>query len=165
MNKNELTKRLAEWLKEFLATKYSSEYDVEILIPDSNFSKIANEKLKKVDGYTSLDFHTDVLGILENRKSKTVQLVLLNRSLSAISLKEIGEMNCYSKLINPKHSFLSSLKGLPEEVNLILMNKELENKLLKISDDLSIVVFKWDEEKDKIDSISIFPISQRKNIK
>lgn len=161
MDKNEFTNRLSQWLKDFLEAKYSSDYEIEVLIPNSNFSKIANEKLKTIDGYTSFDFHSDLLGILEHKKQKSVELILLNRSTSAISLKDIGEINCYSKLVKPKHSFIASLKGLPEEVNLILMNKDLEEKLLKISEDLTVIVFKWDEKTDSIDAISIFPIDQR----
>ena len=161
MNKNELTVIIAKWLEGFLLNRYGDDFNIEVIIPESNFSKIANESLKKVDGYTSLDFHTDVLGILENKKTKSVKLVLLNRSISAISLKEIGEMNCYSKLMNPKHSFLVSLKGLPEEVNLILLQKEMEQKLLKINTDLEIIVFKWDEDNSKIDPLTVFPIEKR----
>lgn len=165
MNKIELTVRLAEWLTKFLEEKYSRDFNVEVLIPDSNFSKLANEKLKRVGGYTSFDFKTDVVGILENKMSGSVELVLMNRSISAISLKEIGEMNCYCRLVNPRHAFLCSLKGLPEEVNLILLNNNLEQKLLKINKDLDIVIFKWDVVSDHIVEISLFPISQRVNFK
>lgn len=165
MNKIELTIRLAEWLASFLEEKYSRDFDVEVLIPESNFSKLANEKLKRVNGYTSFDFKTDVLGILENKASGTVKLVLMNRSISAISLKEIGEMNCYCRLVSPRHAFLCSLKGLPEEVNLILLNNNQEQKLLKINDELDIVIFKWDADKDRVNEISLFPISQRNEFK
>ena len=76
--------------------------------------------------------------------------VLLNRSISAISLKEIGEMNCYSKILHAKHSFLASLKGLPDEVNLILLNNDVSNKVLKITENNTIHIFKWDEKIDDI---------------
>jgi hypothetical protein len=165
MNKIELTIRLAQWLASFLDEKYSHNFDIEVVIPEANFSKLANENLKRVNGYPSFDFKTDVLGVMENRASGVVELVLMNRSTSAISLKEIGEMNCYCRLVKPKHAFLGSLRGLPEEVNLILLNNSQEQKLLKINDELDIVIFKWDEEKDRINEISVFPINQRENFK
>ena len=161
MDKKEFTTVLSGWLENYLKSIYSKTHNIEIVIPSSNFSKISNEKLKKIDGYTSFDFHTDLLGILENKKNNNVELVILNRSTSAVSLKEIGEMNCYSKLIKPKHCFIASLKGLPEEVNLILLSKDKEEKILKITKDLYITIFKWDESKNKIDPISIFPINER----
>ena len=161
MNKPQFTERLTQWLSEFLINAYHYEYDVEVLMPTSNLSKIANDRLKRIDGYTSFDFTVDVLGLLEHRKTKNVELIFLNRSLSAISLKEIGVMNCFSRLVKPKHAFLASLKGLPEEINLILLNSVLEQKLLKISDNLNINVFRWSEENDIVDLITVFPISQR----
>jgi len=161
VNKVEFTARLSQWLLEFMNTNYSSDYNIEVLSPASNISKIANEWLKRIDGYTSFDFSVDLLGLLENKYTMAVEVILLNRSVSAISLKEIGVMNCYSKLVKPKHAFIVSLKGLPEEINLILLNSELEKKLLKISDGLNINVFKWNEEHDCVDLMTVFPINLR----
>ena len=158
MNKNELTDSLCEWLSIFLDTRYSKEYNIEIIKPDSHLSRNTNLAIKKLDGYTSFDFHTDIVGLLTHKNSGEVEVVLMNRSTSAISLKEIGEMNCYSKILKSKHSFLASTKGLPDEVNLILLNDEVAEKLLKISDNMYIHIFKWDAESNQIDSLSAFPL-------
>jgi hypothetical protein len=107
---------------------------------------------------SSFEFHPDILGLLTSKIDGKVETVLLNRSVSAISLKEIGEMNCYSKILHAKHSFLASLKGLPDEVNLKLLNNDVSNKVLKISESNTIHIFKWDEKIDDIDQITLFPI-------
>lgn len=158
MNKIELTKSMSDWLSGFLNAKYSNDYLIEILQPDSHLSKNTNATIKKIDGYTSFDFHTDIIGLLTSKSTSKVEVVLLNRSTSAISLKEIGEMNCYSKILKAKHSFIVSIKGLPDEVNLILLNDEVADKLLKITDDVYIHIFKWDAENNQIDSLSAFPL-------
>jgi hypothetical protein len=67
-------------------------------------------------------------------------------------------MNCYSKILKSKHSFIASTKGLPDEVNLILLNDEIAEKLLKITDEMYIHIFKWDVENNQIDSLSAFPL-------
>lgn len=158
MNKDELTDSLCEWLSVFLDTKYSNDYLIEILKPESHLSRNTNVAIKKLDGYASFDFHTDIIGLLTHKEKGEVEVVLMNRSLSAISLKEIGEMNCYSKILKSKHSFIASTKGLPDEVNLILLNDEIAEKLLKITDEMYIHIFKWDAESNQIDSLSAFPL-------
>ena len=158
MTKSQFTEILARWLFEFLNKNYSIEYEIEVIIPDGNLSKNPNQTIKKMDAYASFEFHPDILGLLTSKTNGKVESVLLNRSISAISLKEIGEMNCYSKILHSKHSFLASLKGLPDEVNLILLNNDVSDKVLKISERNTIHIFKWDEKKSEIDQITLFPI-------
>jgi hypothetical protein len=43
-------------------------------------------------------------------------------------------------------------------VNLILLNDEIAEKLLKITDEMYIHIFKWDAENNQIDSLSAFPL-------
>jgi hypothetical protein len=164
MNKLQFTNRLIQWLNDYLIKKYSLDYNIDVFVLDTNISKLANEKIKLIDGYTSFDFHTDIIGLLEHKTSKKIETVLLNRTVSAISLREIGEINCFSKVMKPKESFIASLKGLPEEVNLILLNDKMEDKLLKINNDLSIVVFKWNSQIDMIENRTVFPINKRQTI-
>lgn len=147
-----------EWLEMFLIEKYSKDFDIEVIIPISNISKLPNQKIKSIDNYHLFDFKPDVLGILTNNKTKNVELVLLNRSTSAISLKEIGEVNIYSILSNPLHSFIVSPKGLPTEVNTLLLNKKIEDSLLNYKNGKEIIILKLLENK-AIDNKNIFPRS------
>ena len=148
----EITKK---WLEDYLEKNYSKDYKIEVLIPNGNISKINNESIKRVQNYSLLDFSPDILGILTSKKNKEVFLVLLNRNSSATSVKEIGEMNIYSNIINPKLAFIASLKGLPNEVNSLLINENICNSLLSYHDG-SIIILKIDE-KGKVDPKGTFP--------
>lgn len=161
--KQEFEKNLALWLSKYLENKYSDEFNIEVIKPETYLSKLSNEKIKKVDSYTSFDFKPDLLGVLENKNSKKVELVLLNRSVSAVSLKDIGEINLYSKVVGAKESFVASLKGFPEEVNLILLNQHLENKLLNYDDKKFICLFRFDIKNNQIDKKAFFPLSRKKD--
>lgn len=162
LTKPEYTKIMKIWLESYLKKKYSKEYDIEVLIPTSNLSKLSNHSLKQIPEYSSFDFNPDLLGILINKNNKKVELVFLNRSISAISLQEIGECICYCRLANPLEAFISSPKGLPTEVNLLLLNDEIQKRLLKYTADSSITIFKWDENSKKVDLKSIFPQKMKK---
>jgi len=150
------------WLENHLHDDYSNEYNIQVIIPDSNLSKIAIKSIKSIDGYNSFDFKPDVLGILSDKHTGKTELVFLNRSVSAISLKEIGELFFYSKLAQPIQSFIVSSKGLPNEVNLLLLNEDIEKRLLQYSNNGTIIIFRWDVESDSIDPKSIFPLNERK---
>jgi len=153
--KDQFTEVTKKWLKDYLESKYSKDYLIEVIIPNGNISKVGNDSVKKISNYSLLDFSSDVLGILTSKKSKEVSLVLLNRSTSAISVKEIGEMNIYSNIINPILAFVVSLKGLPNEVNSLLLNDNTCKSLLSYHDK-SIIILKIDET-GKVDGKGTFP--------
>lgn len=159
--KENLTNILKTWLESFLNKKYSSEYGIKVIIPESNLSRLAIPEIKHVEDYSSLEFRPDILGILINKSTKKIELVFLNRSVGVISLKEIGEMYCYSKLAKPKIAFIVSSKGLPDEGNLLLLNEDIEKSLLTYDGDKKIFVFKYNIELEKLDENSIFPISKK----
>jgi len=154
-DKDQYTETAKEWLKSFLEKSYSKDFNIEVLIPQCNISKINNNSIKRVQNYSLLDFSPDVLGILTSKKNESVELVLLNRSISPISVKEIGEMNIYSHIINPKLAFIISLKGLPNEVNSLLLNDEICTSLLNYHNK-SIVILKIDNS-GKVDNKGTFP--------
>jgi predicted DNA-binding protein YlxM (UPF0122 family) len=149
------TEITSKWLKNYLEKHYSKDYKIEVLIPKSNLSKMNHESIKKILNYSLLDFSPDVLGILTSKKNQEVSLVLLNRNLNPISVKEIGEMNIYSTILNPKLAFIVSLKGLPTEVNSILLNDHTCSSLLNYHDK-NIIVLKIDEN-GETDDKATFP--------
>ena len=71
MNKLQFTNRLFQWLNDYLIKNYSEQYNIEVLVLDSNISKLAHEKIKLIDGYTSFDFHTDIIGLLEHKFNRS----------------------------------------------------------------------------------------------
>lgn len=155
MDKQEYTLFLSKWLKEFLSKKYL-DCEIEIIIPKSNISKITGDSIKKLKDYSLMDFSPDIIGIIKPNKKGEIKFVLLNRSISPISVKEIGEMNLYSKIIEPELAFIISLKGLPNEVNSLLLNSSTEESLLNYSESKSIIIFRLNE-KGLIDKKTIFP--------
>jgi len=158
MDKQELTKKTAEWLKDFLSKKYDV---LDVLIPESNLSKIRNEYIKSCKDYSSWEFKPDVLGIVKNRDNGEIELVLLNRSVSSISLKEIGELYCYSKLVNSKMSFLLSLNGVSNEVGILLLDTDAKKRLLNYGDGKEIVILSWDLKKNGVNYDSVIPFEKK----
>lgn len=162
MDKQKFTEVMRQWLTKFLTKHYSSTHEiVSVEIPETSLSKINNEYIKQIPNYSSWEFKPDVLGILKERKSGKINLVLLNRSTSALSLKEIGEINCYSRLTDAFLALIVSLNGVSNEVNILLLEDSIRDRVLNYSNTKSIIVFGWDEKNNKINKDSIIPFKQK----
>lgn len=159
MEKNEFTEQMRVWLEAMLKTKLSDSYaTLEVITPTAVLSKLANEYLKSMPNYSSWDFRPDVVAIVLNKKTNEKQLILLNRSLSALSLKEIGEISCYARLTNAPMAFLASTRGLSSEVNILLLDDAIRNRVLKLRSGEDIIIFAWNEKSGAINPNSIIPL-------
>lgn len=165
MDKKDLASSIQTWLKNFLIKKYSDIYDVvDIIIPESSLSKLPIAQIKLCENYSSWDFKPDILGILKNKKNSNIELVLVNRATSSLSLKEIGEMYCYSKLVNSKLSLLISLNGVSNEVGILLVDEKIRKKVLNYSAEREIIICSWDEDKDMINDNLVIPLYMKRFI-
>ncbi len=161
MKKEKFTEIIKDWLERFLINKFGNSWDVDVIIPQSFISKLNNNLIKSIANYSSWDFKPDVLGILSNKKNKQVRLVFLNRSTSALSLKEFGEINLYAKLADAELAFLASTNGLSNEVSILLLDNNIQDRLLKFSEKKRIIIFSWDSKKSTINPNSIMPLEEK----
>ena len=164
MDKNQLTEKLLNWLPEFIEKNFSNTYEVlEIIKSPQQLSKINNSLIKTLQNYSSWEFKPDILGILKNLSDSTIKLVFINRTTAGISLKEIGELHCYAKLAKIEMAFLASTSGVSNEVNILLVDKTIRNRLLNYEGNKFITLFSWNEEINSIDKNSVLPIEMRTN--
>ena len=160
MNKSQFTDLMKVWIESYLQNKYGKSYHVSVVIPTSNISRLPRTEIKDcVTNYSSFEFSPDIIGILKHKTlTNKVELVFLNRSMASISLKEIGEMQCYCRIADPLEAFIVSSKGLPQEINMLLLDDVISTSLLKYSSNKFINVFTWNATKGDIEPLSIFPL-------
>ena len=158
MKKDELTQKLEIWLNDFLKKKFS-QYNIEILVKPGLLNNSSNEKLKQLGNISFLEFEPDILGILEEKKTERIELVFLNRETKAYGIREIGEMLCFCQLAKPRLAMMSSLKGLSPQVNKMI-NHEKKYDILSYDSD-KIKIFRWDEDTNSPDELTITPIDER----
>jgi hypothetical protein len=160
MNKDSFTSHMKDWLGAYLNKKYDATHKIKILIPQSNLDIIPDDSLKKLPNISLMQFKPDVLGILVDKLDQSkIELVFLNRETKKFSLRELGEMLCYCRIANPKHAFMTSLKGLSPAVDKMI-NHYKNNKII-LFNDKEIIIFRWDEKDDKIDEYSITPVEKK----
>ena len=158
MKKDELTQKLEIWLNDFLKKKFS-KYNIEILVKPGLLNNSSNEKLKQLGNISFLEFEPDILGILEEKKTERIELVFLNRETKAYGIREIGEMLCFCQLAKPRLAMMSSLKGLSPQVNKMI-NHEKKYDILSYGSN-KIKIFRWDEDTNSPDKLTITPIDER----
>jgi hypothetical protein len=162
MEKQEFTEKIAKWLKSFLSEKFTETHDIlEVIVPDSNLSKIQNGSIKLCQGYSAWEFKPDIFAILKNKKTDEIELILANRSTGSISLKEIGELYCYSRLADSKMSLLFSINGVSNEVGILLLDESIKKRLLNYGDGKEIIILSWDKNKDDIKYNSVIPFEKK----
>ena len=106
MDKDELSRRIKDWLTHFFNDNYKDTYSLlDVIIDPTVLSRINNKHIKSLANHSSWEFSPDILGIIENKLNKDIGIVFINRTVSSISLKEIGELFLYSKLAKVEFSF------------------------------------------------------------
>lgn len=101
---HELYEPMRLWLSAYMNDKYKGH---EIITIDSH-----NERLDKVlsrysiinDMAEGIDIQIDVLGIA--RKEKKVKLCFIEAKKTSLTLRDLGQLWCYCRLVEPEEAFL-----------------------------------------------------------
>ena len=157
--KDVFVKDVVRWLKDFLKKKYT-EYNVEVIDRPGSLNKLENEKIKTIDSIGLLNFGPEILGILEHKTTKKIEIVLVESELKAYGVTNIRKMLCWCKIAKPKLAIMASKIGLSHEVHKMI-NHGGKHKILSF-DEQNIKIFRWDQEKDEIDKLTITPREDEK---
>lgn len=106
----ELYLPMKNWLQEYLENKYK-EY--KIITVDSHAEKL-DKVLAKFNIANELavgvDIQIDILGIA--RRGNLVKLFFIEAKKTNLTLRDLGQLWAYCKLINPEEAFLITSAGL-----------------------------------------------------
>ena len=156
MRENELYEPMCRWLEQYLLDNYPNH---EIIVVDSH-----NERLDKVltrygiikEQANGVDIQIDVLGIAKySNKSK---LFFIEAKKTRLTLRDLGQLWAYCKLIDPDEAWLLTSENLGSLQKLLLgFNRE---DLLDFGDGKKIKKMKvgiWNVKKEMPDFESIVP--------
>ena len=162
LTKLELTKLIKNWLEEFLVKKYGNEYTIYVGVPERALNLLNNKDLKKIKNISFFNFKPDLIGVLKHKTNNSIELVIINRELKSIGLRELGELQCYCRLSNPLLAMWISLQGLAGPIDK-LINHNKKQGILEY-DKKKIIILRWDSFKKEIDKYSISPVEYREFI-
>ena len=152
----ELYEPMRCWLEQYLKDKYK-RYD--IITADTSQERLdrALARFGIVNEMANgLDIQIDVLGIA--RKNSDIKLFFIEAKKTKLTLRDLGQLWSYCKLIDPEEAFLFSSEGLGT-LNKVINSFRRED-LLDFGSGKKIkkmIVGKWDVSKNTIDVHSLVP--------
>ena len=156
MLENELYEPMRCWLEQYLKDNYKG---YEIIIVDTSQERL-DRALTKYDIVNEMaigvDIQIDVLGIA--RKKNIVKLFFIEAKKTKLTLRDLGQLWAYCKLVDPEEAFLFSSAGLGSLNKLI--NSFRREDLLDFGNGKKIKKMKialWDVTKNTVDLSSMVP--------
>ena len=156
MLENELYEPMRVWLEQYLVDNYKG---FEIITVDTSQERL-DRALAKFDIILEMangvDIQIDVLGIA--RRKNSINLFFIEAKKTKLTLRDLGQLWAYCKLIDPEEAFLLSSVGLGSLNKLI--NSFRREDLLDFGDGKRIKkmkIGKWDVSKNTVDLHSLIP--------
>lgn len=106
----ELYEPMRIWLNNYLIDKYKSYEIITVDAHSERLDKVLNRYGIVNDTATGVDIQIDVLGIV--RKGDTVKLFFIEAKKTSLSLRDLGQLWSYCKLIDPDEAFLMTSADL-----------------------------------------------------
>lgn len=144
------------WLKQYLQGKYKN---CEIIVEDTHSQRLDRALYKHGivnDLATGVDIQIDILGIV--KKNDDYKLFFIEAKITKLTLRDLGQLWAYCKLIDPEEAFLLTSENLGS-LNKILRTFGRED-LLDFGSGKKIKKMKvgvWDKVRNNIDYMSIIP--------
>ena len=156
MLENELYEPMRCWLEQYLKDNYKG---YEIITVDTSQERLDRALIKYDivnEMATGVDIQIDVLGIA--RKKNIVKLFFIEAKKTKLTLRDLGQLWAYCKLVDPEEAFLFSSAGLGSLNKLI--NSFRREDLLDFGNGKKIKKMKialWDVTKNTVDLSSMVP--------
>lgn len=164
MDKPEFTSALIIWLKQFIASKLTNYSLLEIITPESTLNRLNNTYLRQIPHSATWEFTPNIVALLKNNETNSIETVFINRTTKSVSLREVGELKVYATIANPLYAFIASTKSSSTEVGLLMLEKDIRERCLNYDSSKSMFIFGWDEENNKPLEDSIIPIERRREL-
>ncbi len=106
----ELYEPMCKWLNDYLTDKYKNFEIITVDAHSERLDNVLNRYGVVNDTATGVDIQIDVLGIVRSRR--TVKLFFIEAKKTSLTLRDLGQLWAYCKLIDPDEAFLMTSADL-----------------------------------------------------
>ena len=156
MLENELYEPMRIWLEQYLRDKYKGYEIITLDTSQERLDRALSRYGVVCESAVGVDIQIDVLGIA--KKKQTTKLFFIEAKKTRLTLRDLGQLWAYCKLIDPEEAFLLSSIGLGSLNKLLyslaredLLDYGIGKKIKKMR------VGKWDVSKNSIDYGTLIP--------
>ena len=156
MLEEELYAPMRTWLSQYMMDRYKG---YEIIVADTHSERLDRCLAKYgivIEMANGVDIQIDVLGIA--RKKEDIKLFFIEAKKTKLTLRDLGQLWSYCKLVNPEEAFLLSSAGMGSLQKILSAFKRED--LLDFGEGKRIKkmrVGKWDVSKSSPDFNSLIP--------
>jgi len=162
MPRNDLIEMYAKWFVGQLrksCTGSSKEFD--LIIPSEDLYKLDHKALTTHQTSYLWRFRPSALVVeLDDERSSYSFHVLLAVS-KAIALKDVGELNCYTRLMDAKSGCIISPKGISNEVRLVQAESSIRDRLFGTAHEPNMFLIQWDTKSNSVLENTVIPIDTK----
>lgn len=156
MLENELYEPMRVWLEQYLKDNYKGYEIVTLDTSQERLDRALSRQGIICEPAVGVDIQIDVLGIA--KKKQITKLFFIEAKKTRLTLRDLGQLWAYCKLIDPEEAFLLSSAGLGS-LNKLLYSLAREDLLdygtgKKIK---KMRVGKWDVSRNNIDYGTLIP--------
>lgn len=152
----ELYEPMRIWLERYVTDKYKGYQVVAIDAHAERLDRVLAKYGVVNEMATGVDIQIDVLAIA--KKSKDIKYFFIEAKKTQLTLRDLGQLWAYCKLVEPEEAFLMSSIGIGSLNKLI--NSFRREDLLDFGDGKKIkkmIVAKWDLRTNSPDVMSMVP--------
>lgn len=157
MSEADLYPDIKNWFKYYLQGKFQSSY-VETTEETARryLDEVLQEKGIYIHEAVGVKIKIDIVGIIK-KKNQQPQVAFVEVKDKSLTLKDLGQLWGYTKLINPVESFLVSSKGTGSLERII--NHYNRHDILRYgsNNERLMQIAKWDTNRKTIDYSSLMP--------
>lgn len=156
MKEFELYEPMRIWLQSYLETNYKHQEIITIDAHSQRLDRVLRKYGIRYDIATGVDIQIDILGIVRNDIS--FKLFFIEAKVTSFTLRDLGQLWAYCKLIDPEEAFLITSNDLGS-LNKIL-NVYKREDLLDFGDGKIIKMMKvgiWDIKTNSLKMETLIP--------
>jgi len=104
MREFDLYSPMCDWLRQYLTDKYKN---CDVVVADTHSERLDRALQRYGITYNiaiGIDIQIDVLGVVKNNKG--IKLFFIEAKKTSLTLKDVGQLWAYCKLIDPEEAFL-----------------------------------------------------------
>lgn len=105
MKEFELYEPMRIWLDNYLHDKYKTEEIITVDAHSERLDRVLRKYSIDHDVTTGIDIQIDVLGIVKNNRG-SFKLFFIEAKKTSLTLRDLGQLWAYCKLIDPEEAFL-----------------------------------------------------------
>jgi hypothetical protein len=159
MPSNELVEKYGNWfVSHLLKSNSESKKKFDLVIPSQDLYKLDHEVLVAHKTSYLWRFRPSALVVELDTETSSSSFHILVAVSNAIALKDVGELNCYTRIMGATSGCVISPKGISNEVRLVQAESSIRDRLFGPTYNPNRFLVQWDTERNSVVAETVIPI-------